>query len=181
MVLPIILGVAGAVFGAASVIQGVKAARSSRNAQRIQRDADNLRAAQERRRTIRDGRIRQAAAEQNAWNQGVGTSSGASGGQGSIITQMNSNVSFIDDQQTAARISGQWLDKASSQTSASQMWGSFSNLAFMGAQSDFAQNFGKTDPAGAVAPTPSWQKQLQNNNIWRFDPANTVVPPRMGG
>ena len=160
MVLPFILAAIGAIAGTASVIQSSKAASSQRKAQKIQRDADNLRAVQERRRTIREGRLREAAAQQNAWNQGVGTSSGASGGQGSIITQMNSGVSFIDDQQTAATQSGAWLDKASKQESLSNMWGSVSSLAFMGAQSDFAQNFGATAPPTAQAPTPSWRDQI---------------------
>lgn len=160
MVLPFILAAIGAIAGTASVIQSSKAASSQRKAQKIQRDADNLRAMQERRRTIREGRLREAAAQQNAWNQGVGTSSGASGGQGSIISQMNAGVSFIDDQQIAATQSGAWLDKASKQESLSNMWGSVSSLAFMGAQSDFAQNFGATAPPVAQAPAPSWRDQI---------------------
>ena len=151
-----VAAIAGVGASVASVSASNKAAKNNRKAQKIQRDADNLRAVQERRRTIREGRLREAAAQQNAWNQGVGTSSGASGGQGSIISQMNAGVSFIDDQQIAATQSGAWLDKASKQESLSNMWGSVSSLAFMGAQSDFAQNFGAT----AQAPTPSWRDQI---------------------
>lgn len=166
MVFPLILAAIGAIAGTASVIQSSKAASSQRKAQKIQRDADNLRAVQERRRTIREGRLREAAAQQNAWNQGVGTSSGAAGGQGSIISQMNAGVSFIDDQQIAATQSGAWLDKASKQESLSNMWGSVANLAFTGAQMSggSAQSLFGMKPAQTIAtpPVPSWQGQINS-------------------
>lgn len=160
MVLPILLAAAGAVFGAASVVQGVKAGRAQRNATRIQREADNLRSARERRSAIRDGRLRFAAAQQNSENQGVGESSSAAGGQGSILTQMNSNVSFIDDQQTAANVSGAFMDKAARAQGQSQMWSSFSNLAFMGAQMDFGG--AKPEPV-AQPPAMAAPPTAQNN------------------
>lgn len=158
--------IAGIGASVASVSAGNKAAKNQRRAQKIQRDADNLRAVQERRRTIREGRLREAAAQQNAWNQGVGTSSGAYGGQGSITTQMNSGISFIDDQQQAATISGSFMDKASKQESLSNMWGSVANLAFTGAQ----MSGGSVDslfgmkPAQTIAtpPVPSWQGRINS-------------------
>lgn len=136
-----IFAVASAVFSGASAISSSKAAKSQRNAQRMEREQQNMRAAMERRSTIRQMRQAQATALQNAENAGVGGSSGAAGGQGSIISQGNANLSFLDDQMTAARIGGAFMDKASKQSAQASMWGSLASLASTGM---------------SLSPTPGW-------------------------
>ncbi len=168
MVLPLIAAIfagTAAVAGVASIAQGQRASRAQRRALQAQREGDNLRAAKARRDTIREGRIRFAAAQQNAENQGVGSSSGAQGGQGSILTQLASNVSFIDDQQTAARVSGAFMDRAAKASSYADMWSSLSSLGFMGAGADWNSIMG--GDTAAVAQPPAYKDAINNAMAWK--------------
>ena len=124
-----IFAIIASVTGAASVIESVKAGKNQRKAQKVQRDADNLRAAREKRDAIRQGMIAQATAEQAANNQGVSTSSGALGGQGSIISQADSSVKWLDTQQQANNLSGIFMDKASKASSKAATFGAVSDLS----------------------------------------------------
>ena len=56
----------------------------------------NLQSARERREAIRAARLSQANAVMAGENQGVSGSSGVAGGVGSIQSQLNSNLSFLD-------------------------------------------------------------------------------------
>jgi hypothetical protein len=145
-----------AIFSAAGAVESSKASRSNRRAQDAQRQQQNLRAAMERRQTIRQTRMAFAQAQQNAENQGVGTSSGAAGGQGSILTQGNANLRFLDGSQALANEAGRWLDKASKQSATASMYGSFANMsmAAMGQfeQPDWLKNLGKPAQPSAQIP-----------------------------
>lgn len=76
--------------------QAKKSERAQARALAAQQNADELKQARERRQQIREARIRMGTAAQNAANQGVSASSGAIGGQGSIATQLSSNLGFLD-------------------------------------------------------------------------------------
>lgn len=92
--------VGAAVVGAGASVVSMqnqkKAAKQQRRAAELQRQRD--RAAQQRQRAaaIRETRLAAARARQAAANQGVGGSSGAQGGVGSIISQGTANISFLD-------------------------------------------------------------------------------------
>lgn len=148
-----------AIFSAAGAVESSKAARSQRRAQQAQREQQNMRAAMERRQAIRQSRIAYAQALQNAENQGVENP----GGLGSIQTQGNVNLSFINNQMDAANMAGRWLDKASKQESAARMWGSLAEMSSF-AMGQFEQ--------------PDWLKSLSGGTPTR----NAQIPkPRTGG
>lgn len=88
--------VVGAGASVVSMQNQKKAAKQQRRAAELQRQRD--RAAQQRQRAaaIRETRLAAARARQAAANQGVGGSSGAQGGVGSIISQGTANISFLD-------------------------------------------------------------------------------------
>lgn len=146
-----IFAVASAVFGGASVLQQQQAAKSQRRAQASQREMANARAAKERRSAIRDARIAYASAQNRAELGGVAESSGAIGGQGSIQTQGNSNIHFLDGMQMGADYAASWLDKAASQQSSAAMWGGLSQLAMSG-----ANFFGPPSPAATGQTSDSF-------------------------
>ncbi len=89
-----------------------KANKAEKRAQQAQREQQAIRAARERRDTIRATRMAAAQAEQNAESQNVYASSGALGGQGSILTQGNANLNYLAQQVNAANQGAHWLDKA---------------------------------------------------------------------
>jgi hypothetical protein len=95
----IIAGI-GLAVSAAGTYMSVKAqqkqAKLQKKAITAQRAQDNLKAARERREAIRNSRIAAGTIEQNAANQGVSGSSAALGGMGSIESQLNQNLSFLD-------------------------------------------------------------------------------------
>lgn len=124
-----LFAVASAIFGGASVVEGAKANRRNRRAQAVQRQLSDLRAAKERRQSIRETRIAYATAENNAAIGGVMESSGSQGGLGSILTQGNSNLAFLDQQQKLANLSGKWLDSAAKAEGAANMFSGLSQLA----------------------------------------------------
>lgn len=137
MVFPLIFAAATAVFGAASVLNQQKAQKSQRRAEELQRQQMNLRAAQERRQAIRQMRIAQAQAANVAENQGVADSSGARGGQGSIVTQGNANLAFLDRNSQLTNAAQSWMDRASQQMGQASMWGGLSSLAQIGMGMDW--------------------------------------------
>jgi hypothetical protein len=172
--------VIGALSGTASAVTSMQAAKSQKKAQTEQRNQQNMRAAMERRQTIRQTRMAYATAMQNAENQGVGTSSGAAGGQGSILTQGNANLSFLDDNMMSANKQGSLLDKAAGQQAMAGMWGSLSQLAMTaagsvpGATTPDAKIPGK--PSGAN-PYMTLGKGLQNNGGLQLLGYNMGVRP----
>lgn len=89
------LGIA-AVGTYSSIKNQKKAAKQQKKAIKAQRAQDNLRAAQERREAIRNARISAGQVEQNAANQGVADASATLGGLGSIESQLNQGLSFLD-------------------------------------------------------------------------------------
>jgi hypothetical protein len=158
MFLPLFFGIDDILFmtlalaattGTASVVSGINAQKQQKKATAIQREADNLRAAREKRDAIRQGMIARATSEQNANNQGVAGGS-SQGGLGSITSQANSNVHWLDTQQTANKMAGNFMDKAAAASSRAAAFGAVSNMAMSFA----AGGYGQKPPAdpNAVAP-----------------------------
>lgn len=157
--------IASAIFGGASVIQGQKAAKSARRARASEAQRTNLMAARERRQAIRDQRLAFATAENNAALGGVSDSSGAQGGQGSIISQGNANLSFLDQQLALTNQANKWLDKSAQQATSADMWQGFSKLAASGA------NFFGGAPAGPTANIPQIPAPPSPANNFHLFPA----------
>lgn len=89
------LAVAGA--GAYAANKNAKKQVQAQNeALAYQRQQNDLAAARQKRDAIRSARMARASAENAAATQGVSDSSGAAGGVGSIVSQLNSNLSFLD-------------------------------------------------------------------------------------
>lgn len=111
----IIAGI-GLAVSAAGTYMSIKAqkkqAKAQKQAVRAQRAQDNLRAARERREAIRNARIATGGVEQNAANQGVSGSSMALGGLGSIESQLNQGLSFLDSYNKLSDQASESLGKA---------------------------------------------------------------------
>lgn len=123
------LGVAGA--GAYQANKNAKkAARANEQAAALDRQRMNLQSARERREAVRASRLAYANAQVAATNQGVGGSSGASGGQGSIVSQLSSNLSFLDRFNTLSDQASMQIGYANKFTQKAQTWNSVSNLAW---------------------------------------------------
>lgn len=118
----------GAVGGYASYKQQKKANKLQKKAAATQRSSDNMKAARERREAIRNARLASASVTQDAVNDGVIGSSAALGGLGSIASQLNQNLSFLDGQNRLADQAGTELSKANKAIGSAQTWGAVSNL-----------------------------------------------------
>lgn len=144
-----IFAIISAVTGGASVVNGMNAQKAQKRATAFQRDADNLRAAREKRDAIRQGMIARATSEQNANNQGVAGGS-SQGGLGSITSQANSNVHWLDTQQTANSMAGTFMDKAAAASSRAAAFGAVSNFAMTA----MSLGFGSTPKQEEIAKAP---------------------------
>lgn len=85
---------------AIGTLKGIDASKNATKAQnraiKLQQAADEIKQARERRQVIREQRIKIATATQAAANQGASDSSAVAGGTGSITSQGNSSLSFLD-------------------------------------------------------------------------------------
>lgn len=94
-----VVGAAAAVAGtAASISNASKARKASRKQSNFERQIAQNRSTKERRDAIRAARLTSGVIEQNAANQGSSSTSSFLGGLGSITSQLNSNLSFLDTQ-----------------------------------------------------------------------------------
>lgn len=99
-----------------------KQVKMQKRAASAQRAQDNMKAARERREAIRSARIAAGTSAQNAANQGVSNSSAALGAQGSIQSQLNQGLSFLDGMNTLADQAGRALTKANEYGVQAQTW-----------------------------------------------------------
>ena len=147
--LPYILGAVAAVGAVGAYAQGNSAAKQQRRALDSQRRGEEARSQRERLDIIRRGRAAAGTAQNNAAVGGVSDSSGGLGGEGSIWSQMNSSLSFLDQQQQMWREGNSRLDNAQRHTQAANTWSSVSNLAMMG----LSITSSLSKPAGAEKAT----------------------------
>lgn len=131
---------------AASVYSSSQQSKNNRRAAETTRRQQALEAAVNRRREQKTARQAAALVVQGAENQGVGHSSGAQGGQGSVISQLNANLSFLDRQSMLADQAGNFLDKAARWEQWANTFAGLSELAFAG--SPYATSWDKKNPGG---------------------------------
>lgn len=89
-----------------------KALKEQRRAQQLQRRQADIRAARQRIATVRESRIKRAQVQASAEAQGVGTSSGVTGGLGSLQAQTASQLSFMSQVQALGQQANTALDLA---------------------------------------------------------------------
>jgi hypothetical protein len=123
------VGVAGI-----GMIEGASAASKAAKAQQaqvaLQRQQAQLQGMRQRMDAIRSGRQALAQVQQTAENQGVSESSAAKGGQASIVSQMMSNVSFLDSYNHMTDLAEGYADKAAKYQAKASMWGAVENFGF---------------------------------------------------
>lgn len=115
------VALAGAALGVAaigtgySIYAGERANKQAKKYAKAEQQRSDLQYARERRDAIRQARAAYASAQQSAENQGVASSSSAQGGQSSITSQLNSNLSFLDQYKV-------FTDQASGALAAQAKW-----------------------------------------------------------
>jgi hypothetical protein len=137
-----------AVGTAASLANQKKALKETKKANKFERQRAELTSARQKTQAIRETRVAQANSVQAAENQGVSNSSTAQGGQGSIISQMNSNLSFLDQYGFLGDQASKHMGKAQSAGARSSMWG---QVADFGAQM-YSMSGGFSGPKPPAAP-----------------------------
>jgi len=124
-----VVGAGAAVVGTAKSISAQnKAAAAQKKQFAYERQAQRNASVRERRDAIRAARLTGGALVQAGENQGASESSAAMGGLGSIQTQLNSNLSFLDTQTSLANRGTEQSVIARSQQSKAQNWGAVSSL-----------------------------------------------------
>jgi hypothetical protein len=137
--------------GALAVGVGVAAVGTLKNAKNTKKEAQALQAQtalqrqqaqlqgmRQRMDAVRTGRQALAQVQQSAENQGVATSSNALGGEGSVVSQMMSNVSFLDSYNNLTDRAEVQADKAAKYKVKADMWGAIGNLGMTVAQAGAA-------------------------------------------
>jgi hypothetical protein len=107
-----------------------KAANALQDQNAVLRQQTQLQGMRQRMDAIRTGRAALAQVQQSAENQGVSTSSAAQGGQGSIVSQMISNVSFLDAYNKMTDLAEQYGATAEKYKAKADMWGTIENFGF---------------------------------------------------
>lgn len=126
-----IIALGAAVVGAGAAVVGTinstKAANRANDAAQSQysyeRQLNQNKYTQSRRDAIRSARISAGATQQAGENQGASATSAAIGGLGSIQSQLNTNISFLDTQHSLADSAGAQAQIAQSARAAGAKWG----------------------------------------------------------
>lgn len=113
----------------AQISSASKARKASNKAARYERQRSDLQSALQKRDAVRSARSSYAEAQQNAQNQGVQDSSSAEGGQGSIVSQVNSNLSFLDQYGFYSDQASKAMGQARDAQYEGQIWGQVTGLA----------------------------------------------------
>ncbi len=124
-----VAGAGAAVYGTVKSVQAQKkAAKANQEQFKYQRAMDNNRAARERVQAIRAARLSYGAASQTAVNQGAENSSASLGGLGSIATQLNSNLSFLDTNNRVSDLATAAGARAAKFGAAAEVYGAVANF-----------------------------------------------------
>jgi hypothetical protein len=129
----IVAGVGLAIAGAGAIASASaqsKQANALKQQTALQRQQTQLQGMRQRLDAIRTGRQALAQVQQTAENQGVSSSSAAQGGQGSIVSQMMSNVSFLDGYNKMTDLAQGYAAKALKYGNQANMWGAVENFGF---------------------------------------------------
>ena len=130
------LAVAASVVGAGAAVVGTvksinaqnKASRAQREQYAYEKQINTNKAIRERRDAIRAARLTGGQISQAAENQGAGGTSSALGAQGSIQSQLNNNLSFLDTQKSLADSAGGASLIAANARATASNWGAVSGL-----------------------------------------------------
>lgn len=123
------VGAAATVVGTVSSIKNAKKARKAQAQQfKFERQLAQNRAVRERRDAIRAARLAAGQVTSSAANQGATDSSAFIGGLGSIQSQLNSNLSFLDTNQKLADQAGNAASRANAFLSKAQTGAAISEL-----------------------------------------------------
>jgi hypothetical protein len=124
-----IVGAGAAVVGTVKTIEAQnRAARAQKQQFAYERQINQNRTMRERRDAIRAARLAGASLVQNSVNSGAQESSAALGGLGSIQSQLNSNLSFLDTQGRLADRASAASQAAANAKQSAQKWGAISDL-----------------------------------------------------
>lgn len=129
--IPIIAAVGATVAAGATVASAIQAGKARKDAKKqyaYERQLANNRAAKERTNTIRAARLQQGALAQTAANSGAGESSIALGALGSIQSQLNSSLSFLDTNQKLANFAGFYASRSNIHASKADTWAGISSV-----------------------------------------------------
>lgn len=124
------IGVGVAAAGTALQYSESRKARKAASKQyAFERQLANNRAAKERRDVIRASRLARGSLVQTAANSGeAGTSSIALGALGSIESQLNRNLSFLDTNQKLANLAGYQANRVNKALSKAQEYGAIADF-----------------------------------------------------
>lgn len=133
-----------------SIYAGERANKQAKKATKLERQRNSLAEARQKRDAIRQARGAYAAAQAAAENQGVSTSSSAAGGQGAIVSQLESNLSFLDQYGFISDQASKALGKAQSWTSSARLGESVANIGMTAVQHSqgISDAFGKIFKSG---------------------------------
>lgn len=131
-----IIAAGAAVVGAGAAVVGTinanknakKSIQEQQNALAFQRQQQSLQSMRQRLDAIRTARASHSNIQQAAENQGVATSSVAQGGQASVVSQMNANLSFLDQYGFLSDQASKALGRAMAYEGKSNMWSSVAGL-----------------------------------------------------
>lgn len=161
----------GAIFAVAAVVSAFstvkqyqaqkKQAKALNQANEIRRRQELLRQAQERQKQIREARIAQAKVLQAGTNAGAAGDSGITGGFGSIGSQRNNNLSYLNANSVLAEAGSLFESQAVKAQTQGSMWGAIGSLsgsvASMGfsdsGQAAIKKDFGGLFSSGPTATT----------------------------
>ena len=122
----------GSVIGAGAAVVGTinsakaanRANAATQESMKYQRQMDNYKAARERVQAIRSARLAAGTSLQSAANQGAMNTSASIGSMGSIASQLNSNLSFLDTNNKLSDMASQKLGEAAQHRASAELWGS---------------------------------------------------------
>lgn len=166
-----VAAVIGGLYSASEQQEAKKEARSAqkksleeqKKARLEEKAANAARAAQERRQQIREERVKRARLIQASVNTGVADSSGALGAQGSLNTQLASNLGFNAGLQANADRASTYLQNAAnygadaqSAANKAEVWGQMRGLSMSIFQNTSSNLFSTQSSAPVETPKPSW-------------------------
>lgn len=106
----------------ASIHEQRKAGKEAKKANQFERQKASLQSARQKMEAVREGRRALAEVQQNAENQGVSGSSVGQGGAGSVYSQTNSNLSFLDRYGYFSDQASRFLQKSANSRNQAGMW-----------------------------------------------------------
>lgn len=105
-----------------------KMAKAQKQQYAYERQIQTNKSVRERRDAIRAARMTSGALVQAGENQGAANTSAALGGLGSIESQLNSNLSFLDTNTSLAGRAGEAAGRARTAQTAASNWGAVTQL-----------------------------------------------------